>query len=187
LISGHVPVHRLLLSVQGLIQHELREAVAVALRLYVQIKVVVSGDGVCAQGISPHVRVEGVLHREAGARCGALGDLHGDVRLRETRRIVVNIHDLDLDAEKLERVLQKHFEVQEARDGLTTYLLSVDALVHHQSSVLQVDLQVRRARARHGLETARGKFGDVQPQIFGDISHNRPALLLLRYREVQLR
>uniref|UniRef100_A0A673FQH0 Uncharacterized protein n=1 Tax=Sinocyclocheilus rhinocerous TaxID=307959 RepID=A0A673FQH0_9TELE len=135
------------------------QSVAVALRLYVQIKVVVSGDGVCAQGISPHIRVEGVLHWEAGARCGALGDLHGDVRLRETRRIVVNIHDLDLDAEELERVLQKHFEVQEARDGLATYLLSVDALVHYQRS----------------------------PQIFGDISHNRPALLLLRYRKVQLR
>uniref|UniRef100_A0A8C9SN03 Secreted protein n=1 Tax=Scleropages formosus TaxID=113540 RepID=A0A8C9SN03_SCLFO len=182
----HVPVHRLLLPVQRLLQHQLGELVPVALRLHVQVEVAVGGDVVGAQRVRAHVGVERALHGEARARRGALGDLDGDVRLGEARRVVVDVQDLDLHAEELQRALQEHLEVQEARRALLADPLAVHLLVHEERAVLQVHLQVRRPRAGHDLELARRKFCHVQAQILRDIPHERPVVLLLGNRVVKL-
>uniref|UniRef100_A0A673AN77 Uncharacterized protein n=1 Tax=Sphaeramia orbicularis TaxID=375764 RepID=A0A673AN77_9TELE len=109
----HVPVRRLLLPVQRLLQHQLRELIPVRLRLHVQVEVVVGG----------------ALQGEAGSRCGALGDLNRDVGLREAGRVVVNIHHFDFHPKQLQGVLQKHFHVELAAGALLTDLLPVDFLV----------------------------------------------------------
>uniref|UniRef100_A0A8D3D0V6 Uncharacterized protein n=1 Tax=Scophthalmus maximus TaxID=52904 RepID=A0A8D3D0V6_SCOMX len=175
-MTSHVPVRRLLLSVQRLLQDQLRELVSVRLGLHVQVKVVVRA----------HVRVERALQREAGARSGALRDLHRDVRLREAGGVVVDVHHLDFDPKQLQRVLQEHFHVELAADALLADLLPVDFLVDKQDAVLQVHLQVRRAGAGHHLEAARGQFGKVQTQVFGDIPHQGAMVRLLRHRVAYL-
>uniref|UniRef100_A0A8C6NKC8 Uncharacterized protein n=1 Tax=Nothobranchius furzeri TaxID=105023 RepID=A0A8C6NKC8_NOTFU len=157
----HITVHRLLLPVQRLLQNKLCELVPVALRLHVQEKVVVVGDGVGAERVGANVRVEGVLHREARSRSGALGYFHGNVRLREAGWIVVDVHHLDLHAKELQRVFQEHLEVQQAQDGLLTDFFSVDFLLHDQRSVLQ-------------------------PQTLCNIPNHRARLLLLWHGEVEL-
>uniref|UniRef100_A0AAY4EAV0 Uncharacterized protein n=1 Tax=Denticeps clupeoides TaxID=299321 RepID=A0AAY4EAV0_9TELE len=168
-MTSHVPVDRLLLAVQRLLQHELRELVPVALRLHVQVEEVVGGDVVGAQRVAADVGVERALQREAGARGGALRDLHRDVGLREGGRVVVNVHDLDLHAKELQRALQEHLEVQQA--GGTQVLadaLAVDLLVHVEHAGLQVHVQVRRPRAGHSLEA-----------VLRDIPHESAVLCLL--------
>uniref|UniRef100_A0A671YRS9 Uncharacterized protein n=1 Tax=Sparus aurata TaxID=8175 RepID=A0A671YRS9_SPAAU len=155
----HVAVHRLLLPVQRLLQHQLRELVPVALRLHVKVKIVIIRYGICAERVRAHVRVECVLHREAGPGDGALRYLHGNVGLGKAGRIVVDIHHLDLHAKELQR----------ARDGLLTDFFPVDFLLHQERTVLQVHLQIR----------CSGKFGNVQPQILCDIPNHGARLLLL--------
>uniref|UniRef100_A0A4W3GYV1 Uncharacterized protein n=1 Tax=Callorhinchus milii TaxID=7868 RepID=A0A4W3GYV1_CALMI len=152
MVSRHVPVHRLLLPVQGFLQHQLGELVAVSRGLHVEEKVTVGGDLVRAQRIAAHVRVEGALQRQTRPRRGALGDLHRDVRLREARRVVVNIHHFDLDPEKFQRVFQENFQMQQADGVLLADALPVDLLVDEQDPVLQVHLQVGSPGARHRLE-----------------------------------
>uniref|UniRef100_A0A672GRI5 Uncharacterized protein n=1 Tax=Salarias fasciatus TaxID=181472 RepID=A0A672GRI5_SALFA len=161
----HVAVHRLLLPVQRLLQHQLRELVPVALRLHVQVEIVIVRYGVCAERVCANVRVEGVLHRETRPGNRALRYFHGNVRLGEAGRVVVDIHHLDLHAKQLQR----------ARDGLLTDFLPVDFLLHNQCP-----------RTRYRLEAASGKFGDVQPQILCNISNHRARLLLLRHGVVEL-
>uniref|UniRef100_A0A8D3CHS4 Uncharacterized protein n=1 Tax=Scophthalmus maximus TaxID=52904 RepID=A0A8D3CHS4_SCOMX len=107
----HVAVHRLLLPVQRLLQHQLCKLIPVALCLHVEVKIVVIRYGICAERVCAHVGVEGVLHREAGAGDGALRYLHGNVRLGKAGRVVVDVHHLDLHAKELQRVLQKHLQV----------------------------------------------------------------------------
>uniref|UniRef100_A0A665UQ91 Uncharacterized protein n=1 Tax=Echeneis naucrates TaxID=173247 RepID=A0A665UQ91_ECHNA len=146
------------------LQDQLRKLVSVRLGLHVQVKVVVS----------PHVRIERALKRETGARSGALRDLHRDVCLREAGRVVINVHHLDFDPKQFQWVLQEHLHVELAAGAL------LDA-------VLQVYLQVRRARAGHHLEAARGQFGKVQSQVFGDIPHEGAMVRLLGHRVAYLR
>uniref|UniRef100_A0A3B5B3D0 Uncharacterized protein n=1 Tax=Stegastes partitus TaxID=144197 RepID=A0A3B5B3D0_9TELE len=172
----NVPVRRLLLPVQRLLQDELREFVSVRLGLHVQIKVVVRA----------HVRIERALQREPGARCGALRDLHRDVCFREAGRVVVNVHHLDFDPKQLQRVLQEHLHVELAAGALLADLLPVNFLVNEQDAVLQVHLQVRCPGAGHHLEAARGQLGEVQPQILGDIPHQGAMVRLLRDRVAYL-
>uniref|UniRef100_A0A8C8VQG8 Uncharacterized protein n=1 Tax=Pelusios castaneus TaxID=367368 RepID=A0A8C8VQG8_9SAUR len=179
-------VHRLLLAVQGLVQHQLGEAVAVALGLHVQREVAVGGDLVGAQRVGAHVRVEGALQREAGARRGALGDLHREVGLGEGGRVVVDVQHLDLYPEQLQRVLQEDLQVQQAGGALLADLLPIDLLVHVQHSGLQVELQVGAPRVGHRLEAASRKFCNVQAQVLGDIPHERAMLLLLLHGVVKL-
>uniref|UniRef100_A0A8C5C8X2 Uncharacterized protein n=1 Tax=Gadus morhua TaxID=8049 RepID=A0A8C5C8X2_GADMO len=107
----HVPVHRLLLPVERLFQHQLRELVPVALRLDVQVKVVIVRDRVGVQRVGAYVRVKRVLHRKTGPGNGALRYLHTDVRLRKTGRVVVDIHHLDLHPKELQWALQKHLQL----------------------------------------------------------------------------
>uniref|UniRef100_A0AAZ3P1U2 Uncharacterized protein n=1 Tax=Oncorhynchus tshawytscha TaxID=74940 RepID=A0AAZ3P1U2_ONCTS len=155
-------------------------------RLLLPVKIVIVRYGVGAERVGPDVWVESILHREPGTWGGTFRYLHSDVCLRESGGIVVDIHHLDLHAEKLERVLQKHLEVQVARYCLPAYLLPVYFLLNIKIPVLQVHIQVRVPRAGHSLEAAGGKFGDVQPQIFRDIPNDGPVFLLLRKREAQL-
>uniref|UniRef100_A0A452J1L2 Secreted protein n=1 Tax=Gopherus agassizii TaxID=38772 RepID=A0A452J1L2_9SAUR len=157
--------------------HCLLEAVAVALGLHVQREIAVGGDLVGAQRVGAQVRVEGALQWEAGARCGALGDLHCQVGLREGGRIVIDVQHLDLHPEQLEGVLQKDLQVQLAGGGvLLADLLPVDLLVH-----------VRAPRVGYRLEAASRKFCNVQAQVLGDIPHEHAMLLLLLHRVVKLR
>uniref|UniRef100_A0A8C4H9M5 Uncharacterized protein n=1 Tax=Dicentrarchus labrax TaxID=13489 RepID=A0A8C4H9M5_DICLA len=107
----HIAVHRLLLPVQRLLQHQLCELVPVALRLHVKVKIVIIRYGICAERVRAHIGVEGILHREPGPGDGALRYLHGNVRLGEAGWIVVDIHHLDLHAKELQWVLQKHLQV----------------------------------------------------------------------------
>uniref|UniRef100_A0A3B4XFL4 Uncharacterized protein n=1 Tax=Seriola lalandi dorsalis TaxID=1841481 RepID=A0A3B4XFL4_SERLL len=151
----HVPVRRLLLPVQRLLQDQLRELVSVRLGLHVKVKVVVT-----------HVRVECALQGETGARSAG--------------RVVVNVHHLNFDPKQLQRVLQEHLHVELAAGALLADLLPVDFLVNKQHAVLQVHLQVRCSRAGHHLEAARGQFGKVQSQVFGDIPHQGAMVRLLR-------
>uniref|UniRef100_A0A3Q1BAV5 Uncharacterized protein n=1 Tax=Amphiprion ocellaris TaxID=80972 RepID=A0A3Q1BAV5_AMPOC len=155
----HIAVHRLLLSVQRLLQHQLRELVPVALCLHVKVKIVVIRYGICAERVCANVRVEGVLHRETRPGNRALRYFHGNVRLRKAGWIVVDIHYLNLHAKELQR----------ARDGLLTDFFPVNFLLHHERTVLQVHLQIRCPR----------KFGNVQPQILCNIPNHRARLLLL--------
>uniref|UniRef100_A0A673HS36 Uncharacterized protein n=1 Tax=Sinocyclocheilus rhinocerous TaxID=307959 RepID=A0A673HS36_9TELE len=90
----------------------------------------------------------------------ALGYFHGDVCLRKARRVVVDVHHLDLHAKELEWVLQEHLQVKQAAGALLTDALPVDFLVHEKHPVLQVYFQVRRPR-----------FRKVQSQILCDIPH----------------
>uniref|UniRef100_A0A3Q3GIJ3 Uncharacterized protein n=1 Tax=Labrus bergylta TaxID=56723 RepID=A0A3Q3GIJ3_9LABR len=173
----HIPVRRLLLPVQRLLQNELRELVPVALGLNIQVEVV----------IRAHVRVERALQREAGPRSGALGDLYRDVSLREAGRVVVNVHHLDLHAEQLQRVLQEHLHVELAARALLTDQLPVDFFINEQDSILKIYLQVRCPGVGHHLEAARGQFGKVQSQVLGDIPHQGAVVRLLRHRVTNLR
>uniref|UniRef100_A0A8C5T6Y4 Uncharacterized protein n=1 Tax=Malurus cyaneus samueli TaxID=2593467 RepID=A0A8C5T6Y4_9PASS len=168
-------VHRLLLPVQRLVQHQLGEAVPVPLRLHVEREVAVGGDLVGAQRVGAHVGVEGALQREAGARRGALRDLHGEVGLREGGRVVVDVQHLDLHPEQLEGVLQEDLQVQQAGGALLTDLLPVDFL-----------LQVRAAGVGRRLEAPSRKFCNVQAQVLGDIPHERAMLLLFLHRVMEL-
>uniref|UniRef100_A0A8B9VB75 Uncharacterized protein n=2 Tax=Anas TaxID=8835 RepID=A0A8B9VB75_9AVES len=182
----HVAVHGLLLAVQRLVQHQLGEAVAVALRLHVEGEVAVGGDLVGAQRVGAHVGVEGALQGEAGARRGALRDLHREVGLREGGRVVVDVQHLDLHPEQLQGVLQEDLQVQQAGGALLADLLPVDLLVHVEHPGLQVELQVRAAGVGRRLEAASRKFCNVQAQVLGDISHERAMLLLLLHRVMEL-
>uniref|UniRef100_A0A8C4J7I0 Uncharacterized protein n=1 Tax=Dromaius novaehollandiae TaxID=8790 RepID=A0A8C4J7I0_DRONO len=179
-------VHRLLLPVQRLVEHQLGEAVAIALRLHVEREVTVGGDLVGAQRVGAHVGVEGALQGEAGARRGALRDLHREVGLREGGRVVVDVQHLDLHPEQLQGVLQEDLQVQQAGGALLADLLAVDLLVHVQHPGLQVELQVRAAGVGHRLETASRKFCNVQAEVLGDIPHERAMLLLFLYRVMEL-
>uniref|UniRef100_A0AAY5KP83 Secreted protein n=1 Tax=Esox lucius TaxID=8010 RepID=A0AAY5KP83_ESOLU len=127
----------------------LRKLVSVALRLNVQVKVVVVRYGVGTQRVSPHVWVEGILYWKPGTWDGTFRYLHGNVGLRERGRVVVDIHHLDFHAEELEWVLQKHFEMQIAWHCLPAYLFSIDSSLYVKIPVLQVHVQVRVSRARH--------------------------------------
>uniref|UniRef100_A0A803TP35 Uncharacterized protein n=1 Tax=Anolis carolinensis TaxID=28377 RepID=A0A803TP35_ANOCA len=178
---------RLLLAVQRLGEHQLGEAVAVGLRLHVEREEGVGGDLVGAQRVGAHVGVEGALQREARARRGALGDLHRQVGLREGGRVVVEVQHLHLHAEELQRVLQEDLQVELAGGALPADLLAVDLLAHVQHPGLQVEVQVRAARVGHRLEAPRGKFGDVQAQVLGDVAHESAMLLLLLHGVVKLR
>uniref|UniRef100_A0A8C3BF77 Uncharacterized protein n=1 Tax=Cairina moschata TaxID=8855 RepID=A0A8C3BF77_CAIMO len=182
----HVAVHGLLLAVQRLVQHQLGEAVAVALRLHVEGEVAVGGDLVGAQRVGAHVGVEGALQGEAGARRGALRDLHRKVGLREGGRVVVDVQHLDLHPEQLQGVLQEDLQVQQAGGALLADLLPIDLLVHVEHPGLQVELQVRAAGVGRRLEAASRKFCNVQAQVLGDISHERAMLLLLLHRVMEL-
>uniref|UniRef100_A0A4W4GHF9 Uncharacterized protein n=1 Tax=Electrophorus electricus TaxID=8005 RepID=A0A4W4GHF9_ELEEL len=157
----------LLLTVQGLFQHELCEFVTVGLRLHVQVEVAVGGYFVCAQRVSTYIRIERSLERKAGSGSCALGYFHGDVCFWKTRWVVVDIHDLDFNAEQLERVLQKHLEMQQTAADLFTNALAVDFFVNEENPVFQVHLKVRSPR--------------IQSQILGDISHERTVVRFLRY------
>uniref|UniRef100_A0A674BXZ7 Uncharacterized protein n=1 Tax=Salmo trutta TaxID=8032 RepID=A0A674BXZ7_SALTR len=159
----HVPVGRLLLPVQRLLQHQLCEFVPVGLRLHIQVEVVIGGDVVCAQRVGAHVRIECTLKREPGTR--------------GTGRIVIDIHDLYLHAEQLEW----------AAGTLLADLLPVNSFVDEQNPVLHVHFQVRRPRARHHLEAPRGDFGHVQSKVLGDIPYERAVIRLLRHRVAYLR
>uniref|UniRef100_A0A8C3AEK0 Uncharacterized protein n=1 Tax=Cyclopterus lumpus TaxID=8103 RepID=A0A8C3AEK0_CYCLU len=108
----HIAVHRLLLPVQRLLQHQLCELVPVALRLHVKVKIVIIRYGICAERVCAYVRVKGILHRETGPGDGALRYLHGNVRLGKAGWIVVDIHHLDLHAKELQWVLQKHLQIR---------------------------------------------------------------------------
>uniref|UniRef100_A0A8C2Z0L7 Uncharacterized protein n=1 Tax=Cyclopterus lumpus TaxID=8103 RepID=A0A8C2Z0L7_CYCLU len=185
--TGHVPVRRLLLPVQRLFQDQLGELASVRLGLHIQVKVVVRGDIVSAQSVRAHVRVERALQGETGARSGALRDLHRDVRLREAGRVVVDVHHLDLDPKQLQRVLQEHLHVELAAGALPADMLPVDFFANEQDAVLQVHLQVRRARAGHHLEPTGGQLGKVQSQVLGDIPHQGAMVRLLRHRVAYLR
>uniref|UniRef100_A0A3B1IS80 Uncharacterized protein n=1 Tax=Astyanax mexicanus TaxID=7994 RepID=A0A3B1IS80_ASTMX len=186
-----VAVDSLALPVQRLFQDQLGKEVAVALRLHIQFEVLVGGDRVVAESIGAHVGVGGTLQREAGTRRGTLCDLHHDVGRREGGRIVVDVQHLHLHPKELQRVLQEHLQVQEARllllRALAADLLAVGARAHEQRSVLHVHLQVRRARTGHRLEAARVQLRNVQPQVLGDVGHERAALLLLLNRVTKLR
>uniref|UniRef100_A0A3B4AZS8 Uncharacterized protein n=1 Tax=Periophthalmus magnuspinnatus TaxID=409849 RepID=A0A3B4AZS8_9GOBI len=171
----HVPVRCLLLPVQRPLQNQLCKAVPITLRLYVQVKVVVCSDVVRA-----------AFERKARARSCALGDLHRDVRLGKARRVVVNVHHLDLHSEQLQGVLQKHLHVELAARALLTDLLSVDFIGHKQHAVLQVDLEVRAAGIGNHLETAGRQFGQIQPQVLCDIPYERAMFCLLRHRVADL-
>uniref|UniRef100_A0A8B9G5V9 Uncharacterized protein n=1 Tax=Amazona collaria TaxID=241587 RepID=A0A8B9G5V9_9PSIT len=181
-----VTVHCLLLSVQGLVQHQLGEAVTVALRLHVEGEVAVGGYLVGAQRVGAHVGVEGALQREAGARRGAFRDFHGEVGLREGGRIVVDVQHLDLHAEQFEGVLQEDLQMQQAGGALLADLLPVYLLIHVEHPGLQVELQVRAAGVGRSLEAASRKFCNVQAQILGDIPHERAMLLLFLHRVMEL-
>uniref|UniRef100_A0A8C9MNH8 Uncharacterized protein n=1 Tax=Serinus canaria TaxID=9135 RepID=A0A8C9MNH8_SERCA len=147
------------------LRHQLGEAVPVTLRLHVEGEVAVGGDLVGAQGVGAHVGVEGALQREAGARRGALRDLHGQVGLREGGRVVVD----------LQGVLQEDLQVQQAGGALLADLLPVDLL-----------LQVRAAGVGRRLEAPSRKFCNVQAQVLGDIPHERAMLLLFLHRVMEL-
>uniref|UniRef100_A0A8B9BJJ8 Uncharacterized protein n=1 Tax=Anser brachyrhynchus TaxID=132585 RepID=A0A8B9BJJ8_9AVES len=180
-----VSVHGLLLAVQRLVQHQLGEAVAVALRLHVEGEVAVGGDLVGAQRVGAHVGVEGALQGEAGARRGALRDLHREIGLREGGRVIVDVQHLNLHPEQLQGVLQEDLQVQQAGGALLADLLPVDLLVHVEHPGLQVELQVRAAGVRRRLEAASRKFCNVQAQVLGDIPHERAMLLLLLHRVME--
>uniref|UniRef100_A0A8C2SM15 Uncharacterized protein n=1 Tax=Coturnix japonica TaxID=93934 RepID=A0A8C2SM15_COTJA len=169
-----VTVHRLLLTVQRLVQHQLGEAVAVAL------------DLVGAQRVGAHVGVEGALQGEAGARRGALRDLHGEVGLGEGGWVVVDVQHLDLHPEQLEGVLQEDLQMQQTGGALLADLLAVDLLVHVEHPGLQVELQVRAAGVGRRLEAASRKFCNVQAQVFGDIPHECAMLLFFLHRVMEL-
>uniref|UniRef100_A0A3B3ZU93 Uncharacterized protein n=1 Tax=Periophthalmus magnuspinnatus TaxID=409849 RepID=A0A3B3ZU93_9GOBI len=117
MISGcceHVSVHCLLFSVQWLLQNEFCELVSVALRLHVQIEVVIVGDGIGAERVCAHVGVERVLYRET--------------RTRDTGWVVIDIHHFYFDTEKLH---------------LLTDLFTVYFLLYNKRAILQVYLQIR--------------------------------------------
>uniref|UniRef100_A0A4W2HCW4 Uncharacterized protein n=1 Tax=Bos indicus x Bos taurus TaxID=30522 RepID=A0A4W2HCW4_BOBOX len=181
-----VTVHRLLLSVQRLLQHQLGESVAIPLGLHVQGEVAVGGDLVVAQGVGTHVWVECALQGEAGARRGALRDLYGQVRLREGGGIVVDVQHLDLHPKQLQGVLQEDLQVQDAGGALLADLLAVNLLIHVQHPGLQVEVQVRGPRVGSRLKAASRKFCNVQAQIFSDIPHESAMFLLLLHRVVKL-
>uniref|UniRef100_A0A3B3USF5 Uncharacterized protein n=2 Tax=Poecilia TaxID=8080 RepID=A0A3B3USF5_9TELE len=166
---------RLLLSVQRLLQHQLREFGPVALRLHVEGEIVIVGYSIRAERVGANVGVEGVLHGETSPGYGALRYFHENVRLRKAGRIVVDVHHLDLHAEQLQRILQKHLQVQQARDGLLADFFPVYFLLHNQSAVLQVHLQIRCPRTWHRLEP-----------IFCDIPNYGARLLLFWHGVVQL-
>uniref|UniRef100_A0A8C5H749 Uncharacterized protein n=1 Tax=Gouania willdenowi TaxID=441366 RepID=A0A8C5H749_GOUWI len=175
-----VPVSRLLLPVQRPLQNQLREPVPVGLRLHVQVEVVVGGDVVGAQCVRTHVRVKGALQGEPGPRGGALRNLHRDVGLRETGRVVVNVQHFNFDPKQLQRVLKEHLQVELTARPLPTDPLPVDLFVHKQNPVVQVQLQVRCARAGHDLEATGGQLGQVQSQVLRDVPHQGPVLCFLR-------
>uniref|UniRef100_A0A3Q0R594 Uncharacterized protein n=1 Tax=Amphilophus citrinellus TaxID=61819 RepID=A0A3Q0R594_AMPCI len=115
--------------------------------------------------VSTNIRVERALQGETGARSGALRDLHRDICLREAGWIIVNLTAGTLPAD----------------------LLPVDFLVNKQDAVLQVHLQVGCPRTGHHLKAAGGQLGEVQPQVLGNISHQRAMVRLLRDRVTYLR
>uniref|UniRef100_A0A8C7XFW1 Uncharacterized protein n=1 Tax=Oryzias sinensis TaxID=183150 RepID=A0A8C7XFW1_9TELE len=156
----HVPVRRLLLPVQRLLQHELCELVPVRLRLHIQVEEVVGA----------HVWVESALQREARAGGRALGDLHSDIGLRETGGVVIYVHHLDFHAEQLQGVLQKHLHVQLAARALLADELAVYLVFDKHDSVLQVHFQVRAPRARHHLKA-----------VLRNVPHERSVFCLLRH------
>uniref|UniRef100_A0A3B3SV29 Uncharacterized protein n=1 Tax=Paramormyrops kingsleyae TaxID=1676925 RepID=A0A3B3SV29_9TELE len=118
----------------------------VSLRLHVEVKIVVSGDFVGAERIGAHVGVERGLQREARSRSGTFRNFDSNVSFRETGRIVINIHDFDLHTEKLQRVFQKHFQMQEAGCALLANLLSVDFFIHKKHPIFQIHFQIRSPR-----------------------------------------
>uniref|UniRef100_A0A3B1IDL5 Uncharacterized protein n=1 Tax=Astyanax mexicanus TaxID=7994 RepID=A0A3B1IDL5_ASTMX len=155
---------------------------AVALRLHVQVEVRVRGHFVRAQAITAHVRVHGGFQGETRACARALRDLHGHVRLGESGRVVVDVQNLRLHAKQLQRVLEKHLQVQQARRRVyAAHALPVDLLTNVQRAAFQVDIQVGRARAGHRLKAARRQLGGVQPQVLRDVAHERAQLRLLSH------
>uniref|UniRef100_A0A3Q2GR00 Uncharacterized protein n=1 Tax=Cyprinodon variegatus TaxID=28743 RepID=A0A3Q2GR00_CYPVA len=171
----HVPVRRLLLPVQRLLQDKLCKLISVRLSLNIQVKVVVGCDIISAQRVGPDVRVESALQRKPGARSCAFRDLYRDVCLREAWWIVVYW------------VFQKHLHIKLAAGTLLADLLPVNFLVNEKDAVLQIDLQVWRPRAGYNLEAPRGHFGEVNPQVFGDVPHQGAMLCLLRDGVADLR
>uniref|UniRef100_A0A8C0Y829 Uncharacterized protein n=1 Tax=Cyprinus carpio TaxID=7962 RepID=A0A8C0Y829_CYPCA len=124
------------------------------------VAVVVAGNVISAQCVTTYIWIKGALQREARTRGRALGYFHGDVCLRKARRVVVDVHHLDLHAKELEWVLQEHLQVKQTAGALLTDALPVDFLVHEEHPVLQVYFQVRCTR-----------FRKVQSQILCDIPH----------------
>uniref|UniRef100_A0A674PDP5 Uncharacterized protein n=1 Tax=Takifugu rubripes TaxID=31033 RepID=A0A674PDP5_TAKRU len=146
-------------------------------RLLLPVKIVIIRYGVCAERVCAHVGVEGILHWETRPGDGAFGYLHGNVCLGEAGRIVVDIHHLYFHTKELQRVLQKHLQMQQARDGLLTDFFPVYLLFHDERAVLQIHFQIR----------CSGKFGNVQSQILCNIPNHGAWFLLLWHGVVELR
>uniref|UniRef100_A0A8C7WM91 Uncharacterized protein n=1 Tax=Oryzias sinensis TaxID=183150 RepID=A0A8C7WM91_9TELE len=168
----HIAVHRLLLSVQRLLQNQLSELVPVGLSLHIKVKIVIFRYGIRAERVRANVGVERVFY--------------GEARPWDAGWVIIDIHYFDLHAKQLQRVVQKHFQVQLARGGLLTDFFPVNFLLHHERTVLQVHLQVICPRVGHRLEAAIGKFGNVQPQILSNIPNHGARLPLLWHRVAQL-
>uniref|UniRef100_A0A8C8S080 Uncharacterized protein n=1 Tax=Pelusios castaneus TaxID=367368 RepID=A0A8C8S080_9SAUR len=189
----------LLLAVQRLLDHQLRELGTIAARLDVQREeaVVVAGEQVSAQPVVAGVRVVGAGEREARARRGVLRDVHVHLVGGEGGRVVVQVLDLHLDHADL-LVVGEDLERQLALGAAAAERLAVDALLGVEQPVLAVHVQQVRRRV---LQHAEGRLGAPaaaplrrwrrpaarpQPGIPPDVADHRARPLLLRHRVVQV-
>uniref|UniRef100_A0A8C0QM91 Uncharacterized protein n=1 Tax=Chelonoidis abingdonii TaxID=106734 RepID=A0A8C0QM91_CHEAB len=190
----------LLLAVQRLLDHQLRELGAVAPRLDVEREeaVVVAGEQVSAQPVVAGVRVVGAGEREAGARRRVLRDVHVHLVGGEGGRVVVQVLDLHLDHADL-LVVGEDLERELALGAAPAQRLAVDALLGVEQPALAVHVQQVRRRV---LQHAESGFGPpaasplrrrrrparprLQPGIPADVPDHRARPLLLRHRVIQV-
>uniref|UniRef100_A0A8C5AJM7 Uncharacterized protein n=1 Tax=Gadus morhua TaxID=8049 RepID=A0A8C5AJM7_GADMO len=153
----------------------------VAAGLYVDAERVALAEEVGLDGVRAHVRIHGVRERESLAGSGRLGDVQVHRLPPEHRRVVVDVHDLQLDVEDPDWVLQDHVHLQEARGGLThADALPVDLLADHQVSRLFVDVEVVLALDHVELRRPLLQAADLQSEIRGQVSDHRARRHLLR-------
>uniref|UniRef100_A0A452IHA5 Uncharacterized protein n=1 Tax=Gopherus agassizii TaxID=38772 RepID=A0A452IHA5_9SAUR len=174
----------LLLAVQRLLDHQLRELGAVAPRLDVEREeaVVVAGEQVSAQPVVAGVRVVGAGEGEAGARRRVLRDVHVHLVGGEGGRVVVQVLDLHLDHADL-LVVGEDLERELALGAAPAQRLAVDALLGVEQPALAVHVQQVRRRV---LQHAESGFGPPAPGILADVPDHRARPLLLRHRVIQV-
>uniref|UniRef100_A0A8D0GGU8 Uncharacterized protein n=1 Tax=Sphenodon punctatus TaxID=8508 RepID=A0A8D0GGU8_SPHPU len=165
-------VMTLLLAVQRLLDHQLRELGPVPPRLHVQGEepVVVSGEQVSAEAVLPGVGIVRAGEGEASARRCVLRDVHVHLLGGEGGGVVIEILDLHLDHADL-LVVGEDLQGELAFGAASAKRLPVDALFGVQQAAFAIHVQ---------------QVAGLQPGIPAYVPDHRASSLLLRHRVIEV-